>query len=332
MARALLLGGTGNISQHTTAALARDGWGVVVANRGRRAPERPLPEGVEVDVLDRADPAALGELLLRRRPDCLLDFVCFDPADAAALCARARAAGVAHVVFVSTVDVAGYPLRRLPHREEDAAGEPAGDYALRKRRCEEIVRAARVPGEFEVTVVRPTYCLGRSFVASFFHHQADAVVRRIREGRPVPVPGTGAERMHVSSAADAGRMCARLALQRQAFGGLFHVGSARGGCSREDYMRLLGEAVGRAPELVRVPEDVVERVAGGALRWGIWGLVFRHALEFSLEAFAREFPDFRWREDRLDGVRAFLERAGPEGWFDGPQPDDLEGRLLAACA
>ena len=57
--KALLIGGTGQISMAITKKLVKDGWEVYLLNRGNRSAE--LPEGVHSIVADINDEAAVLE-------------------------------------------------------------------------------------------------------------------------------------------------------------------------------------------------------------------------------------------------------------------------------
>ena len=60
----------------------------------------------------------------RSEPDVLIDFVCFEPAQAEAVAEVAKGR-VGHLVFVSSVDAFGFPLLELP-APEDGATQSAG--------------------------------------------------------------------------------------------------------------------------------------------------------------------------------------------------------------
>lgn len=337
MSRILVLGGTGNISQHTVAALAAAGHEPTVFNRGRRTPEIPLPAGVRVVSGERASTADLAAALATSRAEAVLDFIGYTPAQAEALygAIAAPASGhVRHVVFVSTVDVYGYPLARLPATENLAPQPARGRYAQDKARCEDFWRAVHAPGRLEVTITRPTYCLGRGFVASFASFSAHALVRRLRAGEPVALPGDGTGRIHASTAADAGRMHAALALNSAAFGRTFNTGSEGGAIDHRRYLDELAEAAGvsGAVRSVHVPRDRWERALGERRPGSIWDLVFRYDLMFSFAAFRDAVPDFQWSCDRLAGMRAAIARWEAEGSLTGPPtPDDaLEAALVQA--
>ncbi len=150
----------------------------------------PAGEGVRRIEADRRDEAALAAAVIASRPDVIIDFACFLPEEARAI-ARIANGRVRHLIFVSTVDVFGFPQPGLPIAEDarDArANSPMRRPSSNARRsCGRRAIRPRLP----VTMVRPTYSLGPRFVISLFEHVATRVLARIRHGRPVIVPGDG---------------------------------------------------------------------------------------------------------------------------------------------
>jgi nucleoside-diphosphate-sugar epimerase len=115
MARVLVIGGTGVASAHCTTALIEDGHIVGTFRRGTARPT-PIAPGSLTILGDRNDSAALGKAMTDFAPGIVIDFMCFTPAQADALL-EVLAPSCRHLVFVSTVDVYGMPLPRLPMTE-----------------------------------------------------------------------------------------------------------------------------------------------------------------------------------------------------------------------
>ena len=78
--KALLIGGTGQISMAITGKLVKDGWEVYLLNRGNRSAE--LPEGVRSIVADINDEAAVLEKTEGMTFDSVCEFIGFVPAQA----------------------------------------------------------------------------------------------------------------------------------------------------------------------------------------------------------------------------------------------------------
>lgn len=326
--RVLLIGGTGTISAHALAALAAAGHECLVLTRGSHG--APAVGGIGRIEADRRDEAALGAAVVAARPDVIIDFACFLPEEARAI-ARIANGRVRHLVFVSTVDVFGFPQPVLPIAEDAPMRAANSPYAAAKQRCEAVFRAASDPARLPVTVVRPTYSLGPRFVISLFEHDAARVLRRMRHGRPVVVPGDGSRLIHASDAGDTGRMIAALAGRADAFGGTFTVGTAGGAMSQADYYRRLGAAVGRAAELVLVDDAVLAAEPSGRVAEGLYPTLSRFDLSFAVGGHDA-FAGFDWR-GRIDaGIAAYVARLAAEGALDAAPPPDFEDALVARLA
>ncbi|MCX5478498.1 NAD-dependent epimerase/dehydratase family protein [Kaistia geumhonensis] len=323
MAEVLILGGTGTISSHTLAALVAGGHGCTILTRGDHGP--PGVAGVATVTGDRRDEAALAAALATVRPDVVIDFACFRPEEARAI-ARIAHGRIRHYVFVSTVDVFGFPQPSLPIAEDAPPCAANTAYAEAKQACERIFAAACDSGRFPVTIVRPTYSLGPRFVISLFEHRADRVMARMRHGRAVAVPGDGGRLIHVSDAADTGRMIAALAGRVDARGARLTVGTAGSVMTHADYCRRLAHAVGAEPRLVFVPDAAL--AAEPAVADGLYPALTRFDLSFAIGGHPA-FDGFAYRGGIDAGIAAYAARIEAQGAFASPPPEDFEDALAA---
>jgi nucleoside-diphosphate-sugar epimerase len=162
--RVLFLGGTGNISTACVEhALAR-GQQVGILTRGHR----PSPFGPWVEALqgDRDDPAAL-ERAAEGRWDAVVDFLAYTPAQVD-LAVSAFAGKTAQYVFIGTVATYDKPNAHLPFTEDAPLANPFWEYARLKIACEERVRQAHRERSLPITIVRPSYTYGPSWIPSGF--------------------------------------------------------------------------------------------------------------------------------------------------------------------
>lgn len=323
MAEVLILGGTGTISSHTLAALVAEGHACTILTRGEHGP--PGIAGVRAVTADRRDEAALGEAFASVRPDVVIDFACYQPDEARAI-ARIAHGRIRHFIFVSTVDVFGFPQPALPIAGDAPFVVANSPYAAAKQACEGMFAAACDSGRFPVTIVRPTYSLGPRFVISLFEHRAERVLARMRHGRPVVVPGDGGRLVHVSDAADTGRMIAALAGRMDARGARLTVGTAGSVMTHADYYRRLAQAVGSEARLVFVPDDVL--AAEPAVAGGLYPVLTRFDLSFAIGGHPA-FVGFHFRGGIDAGIAAYVARIEAEGAFASPPPEDFEDALAA---
>lgn len=322
----LFIGGSGTISAHAVRAACEAGHHVRVMSRTLSP---ALPAAVEHLPGDRNNAARLAEVIETVEPDVLVDFVCFRPEQARAVIGAASGR-VGHFVFVSTCDVLGYPLRKVPAPDGGPTTAGRGQYVIDKQACEVLFRTAAEASSFPLTVVRPGYSLGPRFVISLFRPRAAAAMRRIRDGRPLVLPGDGRTLIHPSDAADTGRMIAALGGEPVAYGKAYVAGTPGSVMTHEQYLRILGNAVGRAPELVAVPKEFLLATRYPLLHDGLFGRLTRFDVGFQLDGFRRDFPDFRWRGDIAGGIAAYWERVRAAADDAKDAEDGFEDEVITA--
>lgn len=183
-ARALVIGGAGQVGRPTVASLLGAGWDVTVA--GRREDE--FPAGVRESRIDRNDDAAMDELLSTGF-DVVVDLFAFTP-DHARQLTRNRAT-IGAVVAVSTagmyvdpegralesiIDEASAPRFPAPIPESAATVAPGGGTYARGKRAMEL---ALIESDLPATIIRPATIHGPSSSQprEWFY------VRRVLDGR-----------------------------------------------------------------------------------------------------------------------------------------------------
>src|SRR4030042_1957453 len=139
MDRILLIGGPGTLSSSTIAELLNRGYQVTVFSTGEHFNE--LEPRVQTIRGNRDDISALQAAMNNLHPDVVLDFVLFTP-DQAEKILHLVEGRLRQYIFVSTVDVYGYPLSHLPLREDDSWNpQTQSTYAESKRQCEQFFQA-----------------------------------------------------------------------------------------------------------------------------------------------------------------------------------------------
>lgn len=323
--RVLFIGGPGTISTSAIAALVGTGWDVSVLTHRKD----PVPDlGARFVWGDRDVAADLVRARDEARPDVVVDTCCYTP-DQVTRALDAFAAPERQYVFVSTVDVFGYPLSRLPVRESDEHREPNSPYALAKRDCERLVQAAGEAGRLAVTIIRPGYSMGPRFVIGFFSRMGGrTMLRRIRQGRPVVVPGDGTTLVQPGTGIDAGRMMARVVGERRAHGRVFTcAGPAI--MTHDDYVAAMGRVVGVEPRLVHVPSDLVlaldpAEVDATIPDPSILPVLTRFDLAYSSDAVLALGGPFEPHVSIEEAIASHLGWLEANGWPDTHDgPDDL---------
>ena len=217
--RVLFLGGTGNISTACVERALARGHHVGVLTRGRR----PVPSGVEAIVGDRDDPEALRRAA-EGRWDAVADFLAYTPAQVdAAVSAFAGRAG--QYVFIGSAAAYDKRAARLPITEDAPLANPFWEYARLKIACEEAVRRVHREGKLPVTIVRPSYTYGPTWIPSGFGGQDYTVVDRMRRGLPIVCHGDGTALWVMTHASDFAVAFVGLLGHLGALGEAFHITS-----------------------------------------------------------------------------------------------------------
>ena len=329
MSRVLLIGGPGNISGGCAEELVAGGHPLAILKRSENADPK-FADRVRFYRGDRGRPSDLKAAIDDFRPDAVVDFVCFEPQRVEELVPLLPDA--AHYVFVSTVDTYGYPLSRIPMREEDPPAPTRNPYGAGKRACEELVARLLTEAGCPATVVRPTYSfgIGSGMMSLFAWGGMKDQVPRMRAGMPVLVPGDGNTILHASCARDTGRMIARVVQGRDTAAGRSYTCGHDGALTFDRYLQLVGSVLGVEPELVHVPVEVLLAIDSEEVRGSFVPSLTRYNMCFSVEAFKRDFPDFAWRTSLEEGVREYVEWNDRHGLFTNPGQEIYEDRVIRA--
>jgi nucleoside-diphosphate-sugar epimerase len=326
--RALFIGGPGNLSASTIQSLCECGYEVGVYSFPTKFDE--LSPKVRTYPGDRHDMEALRGAIQDFRPDVTLDFICFTPQEAQAVIPLVKGK-VRQFVFISTVDVYGYPLARLPFHEDDPwHPETQSDYAANKRLCEEVFIASFSPHEFPLTVVRPAYSFGPRFILNFTSRDYGVhMLRHLKSGRPVLIPGDGTTLMQAGSACNTGNMIAALVDAPVAVGKDYTCGHPTF-ITHEGYVELFADALGVTPNPVHIPSDVIVAHLDPMAHKCLLHTLTRFNVAFSIDRFSRDFPEFRWEVTLEDWTRRVVEWNEQNGLLDAPDEQIFDDRVIAS--
>jgi nucleoside-diphosphate-sugar epimerase len=330
--KVLFIGGPGNISTSSVEELLARGYEVGILT----LPESPT-HGLENQVKfyrgNRNNSDELRKAVEDFRPQLTVDVCCFTPAQAEGLIGILRGQVEKHM-FVSTVDVYGYPLARIPFRECDAFNKPVSQYAANKLACEKLFWAEHYGGTIPLAIVRPAYSFGPPFVLSFFSRRGGLeLISRLRAGRPVVVPGDGQTFIHPSSAYNTGRMLAEIVASPATVGQDFtcaHPSYMTG----DDYYRLFAGVLNVEPVLVHMPKDWLLPLENGVIPDNLLSELTQFHIAFSVDKFARFFPEFCWKKSLVEAAREYVAYHDQKG--DLPKAsvafddDNYEDRLVQA--
>ncbi len=318
----LLLGGTGTISTGVAAQLLGR-YQVTCVNRGHR----PMAEGVEQLAADVYDDAALEAVLAGRAFDVVVDFLTYTPETARTRVRQFRGR-CGRYVFISSATTYEKPPRKPLMTEDTPQSNPFSDYARKKIECEDVFRAAyRVEG-FPMVIVRPSLTYGDYDLPFAIRPRGCpmTLLRRLRTGRPILVPGDGTTFFTMTHNSDFARGLIGLMENPDTLGEDFHI--TQDECMTWDqYARVMAEAAG-APEPVlvhRTSEALISLDA--SLEAGLLGDKSQTAI-FDNSKLRWYVPGFRFEVPFREGVRRIIRMVDsrPElqrvddawdAWIDG---------------
>jgi nucleoside-diphosphate-sugar epimerase len=311
--RVLFLGGTGNISTACVEHAVARGHQVGILTRGRRT---SLP-GVEAIVGDRDDPDALRRAA-GGRWDAVADFLAYAPAQVEAAIA-AFAGRTGQYVFIGTAAAYDKHAARLPITEDAPLANPFWEYARLKIACEERVRAAHRERSLPVTIVRPSYTYGPTWIPSGFGGQDYTVVDRMRRGLPVICHGDGTALWVMTHASDFAVAFVGLLGHSGALGEAFHITSNEA-LTWDAIYETIACAAGAEARLVHVPSTLIAALTpdkGGSLLGDK-----AQSTYFDNAKVRRLVPEFQPKVSFAEGIARSI------AWFDA----DASRRVVSPAA
>ena len=318
----LFIGGTGNISTACVRLAVEEGHAVTVLTRGTR--DADLPATVVRVKGDAADPATLDGLAARKF-DAVVDFVAFDPHDVHRDIEAFRG-HIGQYVFISSASVYRKPPAHYVVTEAAPLGNLYWEYARKKIEAEDVLRTAHRDARFPMTIVRPSYTYGASWVPSTSGSDY-TVVHRLRRGLELVVHGDGTSLFVLTHASDFARGLLGLLGQPAAIGEAFHITSDEVMCWNQVH-ETIARVVGVAPRIVHVPSDFIARIDArrGASLLGdkAWSLVFDNSKLRSI------VPGFRARVPLEEGVRASIRWLEADPARQRIDANETVERILAA--
>ena len=191
MRKALFIGGSGTISAAIVRALAEDPlWEVWVLNRGNR--KDILPEGVHQIIADIHDEEAAGKALGDLTFDTVCEFIGFSVADVERDY-RLFKGKTKQYIFTSSASAYNKPAAGYIITEGTTLANPYWQYSRDKIACEQFLMRKWQEEGFPVTIVRPSHTYDERSIPVGIHGDNGfwQVICRMREGKPVLIPGDG---------------------------------------------------------------------------------------------------------------------------------------------
>lgn len=260
--KALLIGGTGNISLYITRRLIELGWDVTLINRGNRRELAPRAHQIICDIEDE-DRAA--ELLSGHRFDVVAQFIAYTP-DQIARDIRLFRGKTRQYIFISSASVYQKPPSMPVITESTPLYNPFWQYSRDKIACEDKLMRAYREEDFPITIVRPSHTYGDGkWIFPVQGNSAWQNVLRILQGKPVLVPGDGTTLWTVTHAEDFATGFVGLMGNIHAIGENVHI-TGDEALTWNQICLATAQAVGKPFFSCYVPSSILAKIA--AYDWG----------------------------------------------------------------
>jgi nucleoside-diphosphate-sugar epimerase len=322
--RVLIVGGTGLISTAISREFLANGIDLTLFNRGLR--EVRIPAGATVVNGDRNEVAAFEQQIAALGTfDCVIDMVCFTPAQAEASINAFRGR-TQQFIFCSTVDVYNKPANRYPITEAEPRIGGNG-YGRNKILCEDIFLQAHTRGDFATTIIRPAMTYGEGGKLVNLYGWGTYHLDRMRKGKPLIVHGDGSALWVACHIDDTAHAFVHATDNEVTFGKAYHV-TGEEWLTWNDYYQQTAQAMDLpAPTLVHIPTDLL----GTLMPRRASPLVtnFQGNTIFDNSA-AHTDLDFTYRVPWLEGARRAI------GWLDAhdmvqsEEFDAIDDQILVA--
>ena len=255
--RILIIGGTLFIGKRLVSQLLKLGHEITLLHRKVKHPFGPEVCNL---VADRNDATSIQSALAGLRFDAVYDFAYDWERGTTALqveaTAKAISGGISRYIFISSVAAYGSGLN---HVEDDplAPDTDANDYVRNKAGSERALFRMHRESGFPAVTMRPPFFYGPEnpfYREAFFWD-------RLRMGRPIIVPGDGAQLMQFVYVDDLVTACVNALTNPAAVGQAFNVANKQP-TTQVDLVHALAKAAGTKADVVHVPRTVIERNGG----------------------------------------------------------------------
>jgi len=259
--KVLVIGGTMFIGRLLIAELLKAGHEITVMHR---KPKHDFGKRVQNLVADRNDAASVREALRFTSFQVVFDNVYDWERGTTAAQVEATAQAVmaasgdrlASYIFMSSIAAYGDGLN---HHDGDplAPDDHPEAYVRNKAMSERLLFRMRQNTGLPVVTLRPpfVYGPGNPFYREAFFWD------RLRDGRPIILPGDGHRLMQFVFIKDLVRACVRAMEEPAAVGEAFNIANDRP-ITQAEFLQAMGAAAGKRPNIVRVPRERIAEAGG----------------------------------------------------------------------
>jgi nucleoside-diphosphate-sugar epimerase len=277
--RIVVIGGSGHIGTFLIPRLVRAGHEVVNISRGQRSSymDDPTWQRVRHLTADRAAEDRDGTFPNRvagLQPDVVIDLICFTLGSAAALVERLRGE-TGHLLYCGSSWRHG-PSLKVPITEDNGA-PPIGEYGIEKAATVQMLKEETRSGGLVTTSLHPGHIVGPGWHPIGPLGNLDATVwQKLSAGKPIDVPGIGAEFMHHVHADDVAQGFEAAVVRRDAAAGEDFNIVAPSALNVRGYAQIAASWFGQAAELHSVTWDEFRRSADDEAAESSWEHLVRN--------------------------------------------------------
>jgi nucleoside-diphosphate-sugar epimerase len=292
----LFIGGSGIISRWCAERAAANGMNVDIVTRHTG---RELPVGANPVTGDIRDPDSISRILDGRAYDVIIDWLVFEPDDVRRDYKLFKGK-TGQYVFISSASAYQTPPAHLPVTETTPLSNPFWAYSRAKIECETLLDELNAD-DYPVTIVRPSHTYDRTMVP---FDGGWTAIERMRQGKPVIVPGDGTSLWTMTHSRDFAVGFAGLLGRPEAIGETFHITSETPMTWNYIY-DTMAKAAGVQPQFLHVASDSIAAVDE---EWGAALLGDKsHSMIFDNSKIRKLVPDFNPTTPFEQGAREIIE-------------------------
>ena len=330
--KALFIGGTGTISLSIVRRLVTLGWDVWTLNRGSR--RDVLPEEVHQLIADAYNENETAKVIEGLHFDTVCEFIAYTVADVERDI-RLFSPITDQYIFISSASAYQKPLDSPYITEATPLVNPYWEYSRNKQACEErLFREYQLNG-FPVTVVRPSHTYDDRNIPVAIHGKNGSwqIVKRMREGKKVLVPGDGKTLWTLTWCEDFAVGFTGLMGKKEAIGEAFQI-TGDESLTWDQILSLVAEATGGVYRPCHVPSDLLGKV-GRKYGYDYTGELLgdkANTVIFRNDKLKKLVPEMETRVLFSEGVKKCAERilSDPSLQKEDPVFDDFSDRVVSA--
>jgi nucleoside-diphosphate-sugar epimerase len=309
--RVLFIGGTGLISSACSHLAVQRGIDLNILNR-RKSENLAIPAGVHMLQADvHGDLDELVKVLDGNYFDVVVDWIAYTKEDIERDISLFNGK-TAQFVFISSASAYQKPPGHYLITEETPLENPFWQYSRDKISCEDRLMQAYTEMGFPVTIVRPSLTYGPSQIplaVNAWKHPY-TIINRIRQGKPVIVPGDGTSLWVCTWNADFAVGLIGLFGNADAVGEAFHITSDEVLTWNQIYTQVF-TVLDVKPNIVHIPSDLLaawdDHYSGSLIGDKINSVVFDNS---KIKHFV---PEFDCKVTWAEGIRRTI------AWFDADE-------------